>query len=125
MYVPKNLKWRILIARVLDYFHFEEGNSARNHKRVYEVFAKFLLGTSYDTFLNYLNREKYDISDLKLPSYIVAALGLLDALRVACEHLHARKPDASWTLVEIVEELLIVVRDREKGHPSKKKIHID
>lgn len=120
MYVPKHLKWRILIARTLKMFYFENENSSRNLKRVFEAFGKFLLGTTYDTFLSYLNKEKYDISDLKLPPYIVTALGLLDDLRVTCERLHARKPNGSWTPVEIVEELLAVVREKAKEHPNRK-----
>lgn len=120
MYVSKHLKWRILIARTLKMFYFENENSSRNLKRVFEAFGKFLLGTTYDTFLSYLNKEKYDISDLKLPSYIVTALSLLDDLRVTCEHLHARKPNGSWTPVEIVEELLAVVREKAKEHPNRK-----
>ena len=39
-------------------------------------------------FLNYLNKEKYDISKLKLPPYILIALKLLDAIRLACDRLH-------------------------------------
>ena len=46
-------------------------NANRNLKRVFEVFGKYLLGTTYDTFLTYLNKEKYDISELKLPPYIL------------------------------------------------------
>ena len=124
MYVPEHLKWRILIARILKSFYFENENSSRNLKRVFESFGRYLLGTTYDTFLGYLNKEKYDLSDLKLPSFIVTALGLLDDLRITCDHLHARKPGASWTVVEIVEELLAVVRERAKKSPNRK-IHID
>lgn len=124
MYVPKHLKWRILIARILKSFYFENENSSRNLKRVFESFGRYLLGTTYDTFLSYLNKEKYDLSDLKLPSFIVTALGLLDDLRITCDHLHARKPNASWTPVEIIEELLAVVRERAKKNPNRK-IHID
>ena len=101
MYVSEHLKWRILIARALKSFHFESENANRNLKRVFEVFGKYLLGTTYDTFLNYLNKEKYDISELKLPPYILIALKLLDAIRLTCDRLHARRPNASWTLTAI------------------------
>lgn len=101
-------------------FHFESENANRNLKRVFEVFGKYLLGTTYDTFLTYLNKEKYDISELKLPPYILIALKLLDAIRLTCDRLHARRPNASWTLTAIVEELLAVVREKEKGHPDRK-----
>lgn len=104
MYVSEHLKWRILIAQALKSFHFERENANRNLKRVFETFGKYLLGTTYDTFLNYLNKEKYDISKLKLPPYILIALKLLDAIRLACDRLHARRPNASWTLTAIVEE---------------------
>lgn len=87
MYISEHLKWRILIARALKSFHFENAN--RNLKRVFEVFGKYLLGTTYDTFLTYLNKEKYDISELKLPPYILIALKLLDAIRLTCDRLHA------------------------------------
>ena len=98
MYVSEHLKWRILIAQALKSFHFERENANRNLKLVFETFGKYLLGTTYDTFLNYLNKEKYDISKLKLPPYILIALKLLDAIRLACDRLHARRPNASWTL---------------------------
>ena len=124
MYVPEHLKWRILIARALKSFHYEEGNSNRNLTRVFENYGKYLLGITYDTFLGYLNKDKYDISGLKLPSYIGTALKLLDAIKLTCEHLHARKPGASWTLTEIVEELLTVVRKKAEKNPNEK-IHID
>ena len=83
MYVSEHLKWRILIAQALKSFHFERENANRNLKLVFETFGKYLLGTTYDTFLNYLNKEKYDISKLKLPPYILIALKLLDAIRLA------------------------------------------
>ena len=89
MYVSEHLKWRILIAQALKSFHFERENANRNLKLVFETFGKYLLGTTYDTFLNYLNKEKYDISKLKLPPYILIALKLLDAIRLACDRLHA------------------------------------
>ena len=89
MYVSEHLKWRILIAQALKSFHFERENANRNLKLVFETFGKYLLGTTYDTFLNYLNKEKYDISKLKLPPYILIALKLLDAIRLACARLHA------------------------------------
>ena len=85
MYVSEHLKWRILIAQALKSFHFERENANRNLKQVFETFGKYLLGTTYDTFLNYLNKEKYDISKLKLPPYILIALKLLDAIRLACD----------------------------------------
>ena len=117
MYVSEHLKWRILIAQALKSFHFERENANRNLKLVFETFGKYLLGTTYDTFLNYLNKEKYDISKLKLPPYILIALKLLDAIRLACDRLHARRPNASWTLTAIVEEVLAVVREKETEHP--------
>ena len=46
MYVPEHLKWRILIARILKSFYFENENSSRNLKRVFESFGRYLLGTS-------------------------------------------------------------------------------
>lgn len=46
MYVSEHLKWRILIARALKSFHFESENANRNLKRVFEVFGKYLLGTT-------------------------------------------------------------------------------
>lgn len=123
MYVSNHLKWRILTARALKSFYFERENSNRTCKRIFENFGRYLLGTTYDTFLGYLNKEKYDTCDLRLPSFILVALGLLDDIRQTCEHLRARKPNASWTLVEIVEELLVVVRKKSEDKPGRK-IHI-
>ena len=48
------------------------------------------------------------------------ALKLLDAIRLACDRLHARRPNASWTLTAIVEEVLAVVREKETEHPGRK-----
>lgn len=47
-------------------------------------------------------------------------LKLLDAIRLACDRLHARRSNASWTLTAIVEELLAVVREKETEHPGRK-----
>lgn len=124
MYVPEHLKWRILLARTLKSFYFESENSSRNLKRIFEVFGRYLLGTTYDTFLTYLNKDKYDLSNLRLPSWIVAALGLLDDLRITCERLYAQKPNRMWTLSEIVGELSEVLHEKEQERPCRK-IRID
>ena len=42
-------------------------------------------------FLSYLNQLKYEIGNLKLPPYIIAAIGLLEPLRIASERLRYRK----------------------------------
>ena len=125
MYDPNFLKWRISIARTLSNFFFEKENSCRNYTKIYEYFSKFLLGTTYDTFLNYLNSTKYDLSDFKLPSYILATLALLDGMRVTCDRLFARKPNHAWSLIEIVEELLVVMREKEKKYKAPQKITIE
>ena len=65
MYVPNHLKWRILLARELKLLYFERENSHRNCKRIFELYGRYLLGTTYDTFLNYLNQLKYEIHWLK------------------------------------------------------------
>ena len=112
MYVPNHLKWRILLAQELKEFYFERENSHRNCKRIYELYGRYLLGTTYDTFLNYLNQLKYEITNLRLPSYIVAAIGLLEPLRIANERLRLRKINTSWTLLEMVEETLAILQER-------------
>lgn len=61
MYVPNHLKWRILLAQELKLHYFERENSHRNCKRIFELYGRYLLGTTYDTFLNYLNQLKYEI----------------------------------------------------------------
>lgn len=113
MYVPNHLKWRILLAQELKQVYFERENSHRNCKRIFELYGRYLLGTTYDTFLNYLNQLKYEINTLKLPPYIIAAIGLLEPLRIASERLRLRKLNRSWTLLEIAEETLAILRERE------------
>lgn len=125
MYVPDHLKWRIAIARTLKTFFYENENSNRNLTRVFDVFAKFLLGTTYDTFLTYLNTDKYDISSLRLPPFILTALALLDALRLTCDRLFARRPNTSWSLIGIVEELLVTLRDEQRKGHAPRRITID
>ena len=61
MYVPDHLKWRILLAQELKRFYFERENAHRNCKRIFELYGRYLLGTTYDTFLSYLNQLKYEI----------------------------------------------------------------
>ena len=112
MYVPDHLKWRILLAQELKRFYFERENAHRNCKRIFELYGRYLLGTTYDTFLSYLNQLKYEIGNLKLPPYITAAIGLLEPLRIASERLRLRKLNASWTLLEIAEETLTILRER-------------
>ena len=112
MYVPDHLKWRILLAQELKRFYFERENAHRNCKRIFELYGRYLLGTTYDTFLNYLNQLKYEITNLRLPSYIVAAIGLLEPLRIANERLRLRKINTSWTLLEMVEETLAILQER-------------
>ena len=112
MYVPNHLKWRILLAQELKQVYFERENSHRNCKRIFELYGRYLLGTTYDTFLNYINQLKYEINSLKLPPYIIAAIGLLEPLRIASERLRLRKLNTSWTLLEIAEETLTIHRER-------------
>ena len=112
MYVPNHLKWRILLAQELKQVYFERENSHRNCKRIFELYGRYLLGTTYDTFLNYINQLKYEINSLKLPPYIIAAIGLLEPLRIASERLRLRKLNTSWTLLEIAEETLTILRER-------------
>lgn len=112
MYVPNHLKWRILLAQELKLFYFERENSHRNCKRIFELYSRYLLGTTYDTFLNYLNQLKYEIGNLRLPPYIEAAIGLLEPLRIASERLRIRKTNGTWTLLEVVEETLRILQER-------------
>ena len=122
MYVPDHLKWRILLAQELKRFYFERENAHRNCKRIFELYGRYLLGTTYDTFLSYLNQMKYEIGELKLPPYITAAIGLLEPLRIASERLRCRKMNGSWSLLEIVEETLAVLRERtgsSRNYPNR------
>ena len=122
MYVPDHLKWRILLAQELKRFYFERENAHRNCKRIFELYGRYLLGTTYDTFLSYLNQLKYEIGTLKLPPYIIAAIGLLEPLRIASERLRYRKMNGSWSLLEIVEETLAVLRERtgsSRNYPNR------
>lgn len=120
MYVPDHLKLRITLARQLKAFYYEDGNSSRNRKRIYRAYGKYL-GTTYDTFLNYLKEGKYDLSGIKLTPHIVATTALLEPIRTACERLYARRPNALWTLPEIAAEVLAVLhKEAEEGKPVRK-----
>lgn len=120
MYVPDHLKLRIALARQLKAFYYEDGNSSRNRKRIYRAYGKYL-GTTYDTFLNYLKGGKYDLSGIKLAPHIVATTALLEPIRTACERLYARRPNALWTLPEIAAEVLAVLhKEAEEGKPVRK-----
>ena len=120
MYVPDHLKLRIALARQLKAFYYEDGNSSRNRKRIYRAYGKYL-GTTYDTFLNYLKEGKYDLSGIKLTPHIVATTALLDPIRTACARLYARRPNALWTLPEIAAEVLAVLhKEAEEGKPVRK-----
>ena len=112
MYVPNHLKWRILLAQELKLHYFERENSHRNCKRIFELYGRYLLGTTYDTFLNYLTQLKYEIGSLRLPPYIEAAIGLLEPLRIASERLRIRKTNGTWTLLEVVEETMRILQER-------------
>ena len=119
MYVPDHLKLRIALARQLKAFYYEDGNSSRNRKRIYRAYGKYL-GTTYDTFLNYLKEGKYDLSGIKLTPHIVATTALLEPIRTACERLYARRPNALWTLPEIAAEVLAVLhKEAEEGKPVR------
>ena len=120
MYVPDHLKLRIALARQLKAFYYEDGNSSRNRKRIYRAYGKYL-GTTYDTFLNYLKEGKYDLSGIKLAPHIVATTALLEPIRTASERLYARRPNALWTLPEIAAEVLAVLhKEAEEGKPVRK-----
>ena len=120
MYVPDHLKLRIALARQLKAFYYEDGNSSRNRKRIYRAYGKYL-GTTYDTFLNYLKEGKYDLSGIKLTPHIVATTALLEPIRTACERLYARRPNALGTLPEIAAEVLAVLhKEAEEGKPVRK-----
>ena len=120
MYVPDHLKLRIALARQLKAFYYEDGNSSRNRKRIYRAYGKYL-GTTYDTFLNYLKEGKYDLSGIKLAPHIVSTTALLEPIRTACERLYARRPNALWTLPEIAAEVLAVLhKEAEEGKPVRK-----
>lgn len=120
MYVPDHLKLRIALARQLKAFYYEDGNSSRNRKRIYRAYGKYL-GTTYDTFLNYLKEGKYDLSGIILAPHIVATTALLEPIRTACERLYARRPNALWTLPEIAAEVLAVLhKEAEEGKPVRK-----
>ena len=120
MYVPDHLKLRSTLARQLKAFYYEDGNSSRNRKRIYRAYGKYL-GTTYDTFLNYLKEGKYDLSGIKLAPHIVATTALLEPIRTACERLYARRPNALWTLPEIAAEVLAVLhKEAEEGKPVRK-----
>lgn len=114
MYVPNHLKWCILLAQELKLNYFERENSHRNCKRIFELYGRYLLGTTYDTFLNYLNQLKYEVGNLRLPPYIEAAIGLLEPLRIANERLRIRKLNGTWTLQEMVEEALHILQERPR-----------
>lgn len=67
MYVTDHQKVRISLAQVIDRIFFETGNKRRCHKWVYDHYARYILGVSYDTYLIYLHRP----SEETIPDRIV------------------------------------------------------
>ncbi|WP_418982097.1 hypothetical protein [Alistipes sp.] len=67
MYVTDHQKMRIRLAQVIDEILFEQGNASRCHKWVYERYARYVLGVSYDTYLSYLHQP----TDATIPDRIV------------------------------------------------------
>jgi len=124
MYDPNHLKLRVAVARSLKTFYYEDGNSNRNYKRIYKAYGKYL-GATYDTFLNYLKEEKYDLSGMKLPPHIVVTTALLEPIKTACDRLYARRPNAVWTLPEIAAEVLAVLHKETEEEKPVRKIRIE
>ena len=124
MYDPNHLKLRVAVARSLKTFYYEDGNSNRNYKRTYKAYGKYL-GATYDTFLNYLKEEKYDLSGMKLPPHIVVTTALLEPIKTACDRLYARRPNAVWTLPEIAAEVLAVLHKEAEEEKPVRKIRIE
>lgn len=124
MYDPNHLKLRVAVARSLKTFYYEDGNSNRNYKRIYKTYGKYL-GATYDTFLNYLKEEKYDLSGMKLPPHIVVTTALLKPIKTACDRLYARRPNAVWTLPEIAAEVLAVLHKEAEEEKPVRKIRIE
>ena len=124
MYVPDHMKLRVALAQLLIELFYEERNPGRNYIRIYNNYGKNL-GVSYDTFLNYNKKGKYDLSGIKLAPHIVASTALLEPVKTACDRPYARRPNALWTLPEIVAEALAVLnKEAEEGKPVRK-IRID
>lgn len=67
MYVTNHQKVRISLAQVIDRIFFESGNKRRCHKWVYDHYARYILGVSYDTYLIYLHMP----SEETIPERIV------------------------------------------------------
>ena len=124
MYDPNHLKLRVAVARSLKTFYYEDGNSNRNYNRIYKAYGKYL-GATYDTFLNYLKEEKYDLSGMKLPPHIVVTTALLEPIKTACDRLYARRPNAVWTLPEIAAEVLAVLHKEAEEEKPVRKIRIE
>ena len=124
MYDPNHLKLRVAVARSLKTFYYEDGNSNRNYNRIYKAYGKYL-GATYDTFLNYLKEEKYDLSGMKLPPHIVVTTALLEPIKTACDRLYARRPNAVWTLPEIAAEVLAVLHKETEEEKPVRKIRIE
>ncbi len=76
---------RKAVARLLVDMLYERRSSTRNLRWIYNRYAKYLFGVSFETFSSYLDRDNDPLDDVELPPYIV--LGLWAMVNVPCgEH---------------------------------------
>ena len=68
---------RDLFARYLVAMTYEGRNSVRNLKWVNEKFAKYIHGTSFESFSSYLDIESNPHENVELPLYIIEGLWMM------------------------------------------------
>ncbi len=72
-----NLKYsdeRDLFARYLVDMSYDGRNSVRNLKWIHRNYARFIFGTSFETFSSYLDYENNPLDDVELPLYLIEGL---------------------------------------------------
>lgn len=110
MYISDNFKQRVLIARILDAFFFEPRNIKRCHKKAHELFNKFILGVEYDTYLTYLDKDKYDLTGVSIPYHLYKALRHMATIAAALERSEPPRQQRKVFRAEDVERIRPITR---------------
>ncbi|WP_298032764.1 hypothetical protein [uncultured Alistipes sp.] len=111
MYNSSNFKQRILIARILDAFFFEPGNIKRCHKKAHKLFNKYILGVKYDTYLTYLDKDKYDLTGVSIPYRLYTALRHMAAIAAALERSEPQQQEHKVFRAEDVDKIRPLTRE--------------
>lgn len=111
MYNASNFKQRILIARILNAFFFEPGNIKRCHKKAHKLFNKYIQGVKYDTYLTYIDKDKYDLTGVSIPYHLYTALRHMAAIAAALERSEPPPQERKVFRAEDVDNIRPITRE--------------